>query len=451
MQAQQNSSFISPYKLPTPALNHNLDIIGHNANQLSRVQLNSPAQQHFLLSWTDQIYNYQKSNGIDVVDSMPYYTYPVFMDSTAKMLANKIKYTIGIQRVGSVCDPKSPLFDPNFAGNALLNSTTAYRLDTIFIGGFYNMVAPQTDPTVGDSIYIEVAWGDTSSTSTWEHIFSSVTGEAITQNINPSKLSGHHAFQRSSANTMHFTRVLTPKDSVIVNNPFARLIVCPVPTATGSKIYGGLSIPANNDFVVSYTFIPGSKSNYVSGDVIVDYDAFPSAQSNGFAQLYSTQANLNASNSNAHNYWLDQKKYYNEPLDYFNWQQYEMATSIGAPAILDSIMLPEANTSYQIIYAITTLTTGINPINSTSLKVGQNVPNPCSQLTYINYELKDANEVSLHVYDITGQLVMSQNIGYQNPGEHLINLTTNKLQAGVYFYTLDTGIEKVTKRMVVAR
>ena len=433
--AQQNMPLYSASKAHTPAQKPKLDVRTLNSNSQSKLALGFTSA-HYQLSWTDQLYNYLASGGLDVTDSLPFYTNPFFMDSTANLTASSTNYTIGLQRVGMVCDPKSPLFDPNFAGNQLLTPSTMYRLDTVFIGAFYTKLATKTDATTGDTLYIEVCWGDTLN-AVWEHLVG--TNTAISPKINPSTVqSGHHSFQKSNTNTLHFYHLLTAADTVTVNNPFAGLIVCPVPSATGSKTMG-LNIPANNDFAVSFTFVPGAKSNYKNGDDVYDYDAAQSAQSNGIAMLYCT------------NYFMDQANYYNAPVDYFNWQQYEMAAKEGAPTVLDSTMLPETNSSYEVIYAITTTgNTGISTAVENSVNVAQNFPNPCSGYTYINYTLAKDEDVSLEVYDITGKLVTSLSQGHQYAGvNHSINLSTAGLQSGVYFYTLVTNNNRITKRMTV--
>jgi hypothetical protein len=81
----------------------------------------------------------------------------------------------------------------------------------------------------------------------------------------------------------------------------------------------------------------------------------------------------------------------------------------------------------------------------------QNIPNPATNSTAINFELKHSNEVSLAVYDVTGKLVKTIDAGALSTGMHTITLVTEDLDAGVYFYTLTAGAEKMTKKLSVMK
>jgi flagellar hook assembly protein FlgD len=45
-------------------------------------------------------------------------------------------------------------------------------------------------------------------------------------------------------------------------------------------------------------------------------------------------------------------------------------------------------------------------------------------------------QVALNVYDVTGKVVSTQNMGEQNSGTHSVNFNTEALTAGVYYYSL---------------
>ena len=81
-----------------------------------------------------------------------------------------------------------------------------------------------------------------------------------------------------------------------------------------------------------------------------------------------------------------------------------------------------------------------------------NYPNPFVETTTISYYLEDANNVSLTVYDITGREV-SRLIDEVNEqaGMHNVKFDGNNLEEGIYFYTLKTGENQETKKMLLAR
>lgn len=79
----------------------------------------------------------------------------------------------------------------------------------------------------------------------------------------------------------------------------------------------------------------------------------------------------------------------------------------------------------------------------------QNVPNPTSDNTIINFEIAKSNKVSLAIYDVTGKLVTLVDRGNLAAGSHAIAINAKTLEAGMYFYTLYVGDNKLTKKMMV--
>ena len=85
-------------------------------------------------------------------------------------------------------------------------------------------------------------------------------------------------------------------------------------------------------------------------------------------------------------------------------------------------------------------------------RLSQNSPNPFSAATTINYSLKQANTVSLSVYDALGKPVASiMNNQVQGAGDYNYNFNAEILREGVYYYTLTVGELSETKRMVVQK
>ncbi len=85
--------------------------------------------------------------------------------------------------------------------------------------------------------------------------------------------------------------------------------------------------------------------------------------------------------------------------------------------------------------------------SSTSL--GENFPNPFHQDTEINYQLALASEVVFVITDNTGRKVMEISKGHMPAGKHNIRINRDKLEAGIYFYTMRAGEFVQTKGMVV--
>jgi flagellar hook assembly protein FlgD len=79
------------------------------------------------------------------------------------------------------------------------------------------------------------------------------------------------------------------------------------------------------------------------------------------------------------------------------------------------------------------------------------MPNPFGDNAIINYELKEAGNVSIEFVDVTGKVVKSINNGSQAAGTYTVAIDANDFAEGVYFYTFTVGAEKVTRRMVVTK
>lgn len=81
--------------------------------------------------------------------------------------------------------------------------------------------------------------------------------------------------------------------------------------------------------------------------------------------------------------------------------------------------------------------------------LGQNFPNPSNGTTTIPYDLARTAQVTMELFDLSGKLVQRMPQGTRAPGSYRIQLNTEALQAGVYFYTLTAGDTRITKRMVI--
>ncbi|HYG52230.1 MAG TPA: T9SS type A sorting domain-containing protein [Flavobacteriales bacterium] len=81
----------------------------------------------------------------------------------------------------------------------------------------------------------------------------------------------------------------------------------------------------------------------------------------------------------------------------------------------------------------------------------QNMPNPFNANTTINYSIAQKAPVTFTVTDLSGKVIMAENYGTQNAGQHTISLSANQLESGVYYYTLTAGGSKTSRKMVVAK
>lgn len=91
----------------------------------------------------------------------------------------------------------------------------------------------------------------------------------------------------------------------------------------------------------------------------------------------------------------------------------------------------------------------------------QNYPNPFNPDTWIPYRLKQEAEVTIDIYNVTGQLIRTLNLGRKEPGHYVnqhkaaywdgTNEAGEPVVSGVYFYTMRAGALEVTRRMTILK
>ena len=94
-------------------------------------------------------------------------------------------------------------------------------------------------------------------------------------------------------------------------------------------------------------------------------------------------------------------------------------------------------------------------------RLAQNYPNPFNPETWIPYQLSDPTDVAIQIYDSSGHLVRTLNIGLKAAGVYATrsraiywdgkNETGERVASGVYFYTLRTPEFSATRRMVILK
>ena len=91
----------------------------------------------------------------------------------------------------------------------------------------------------------------------------------------------------------------------------------------------------------------------------------------------------------------------------------------------------------------------------------RNYPNPFNPETWIPYHLAKASEVQITIYDVSGNVVRSLDIGHQSEGYYTnqnraaywdgTNEMGETVASGTYFYSLTAGDFSATRRMVILK
>ncbi len=81
----------------------------------------------------------------------------------------------------------------------------------------------------------------------------------------------------------------------------------------------------------------------------------------------------------------------------------------------------------------------------------QNYPNPFNPVTTIQFDLPNASDVKLMIYDINGRLVEELVNGSLNAGRYNLRWNASHLSSGVYFYRIQTPEYTATNKMLLLK
>ena len=83
--------------------------------------------------------------------------------------------------------------------------------------------------------------------------------------------------------------------------------------------------------------------------------------------------------------------------------------------------------------------------------LSQNFPNPFNPVTIISYQLPETGFVTLKIYDILGNDVVTLVNEEKPAGNYNINFDASKLPSGVYYYKMRAGNYVETKKMMLLK
>ena len=93
--------------------------------------------------------------------------------------------------------------------------------------------------------------------------------------------------------------------------------------------------------------------------------------------------------------------------------------------------------------------------------LGNAFPSPANPETWIPFKLSQAEHVVIRIYNVTGQLVRTLDLGQKTVGAYVSkekaaywngkNESGEKVSSGIYFYVMEAGSFRVAKKMVIVR
>ena len=149
-------------------------------------------------------------------------------------------------------------------------------------------------------------------------------------------------------------------------------------------------------------------------------------------------------------YWAARGKIQRANLNGRNVQ--DVVTGLGAPVgIALNVSAPRNAAAAPSAAAMAPNTTALHA----------NYPNPFNPETWIPYQLREAADVQISIYDPRGVLVRQLSLGYQVAGQYVSrsraahwdgrNEVGEPVASGLYFYTLTAGDFSATRKMLIVK
>ncbi len=92
-----------------------------------------------------------------------------------------------------------------------------------------------------------------------------------------------------------------------------------------------------------------------------------------------------------------------------------------------------------------------NSSSTNEVNINGVYPNPASDKANIDFTLSASGNVTIDIYNVYGKLVANVFNSFINDGFNSVNFNTKDLPTGVYFITLRTANESITKQLNVIR
>jgi hypothetical protein len=259
---------------------------------------------------------------------------------------------------------------------------------------------------------------------------------------------------------------LSPDTLYVVNNVWAEMGVC---------------IYVKNKSTLDWNIIDSSNYHHLfgTGDIrgisitadrkkayfsYYDFKSADSLQSDLYVTYWDT---LNHRWGNCYKLNINSKAFKPDPNNDFNWiggwDEYPWISPDGKTlyftsnrdvARSDTVSYPDIYMSKLIVDENGNPVTSIKQTTKTIIddfKLCQNYPNPFNPSTTISYQLPKDSKVSLKIYNMLGQEIMTLVNGNMEAGTHSVTFNASKLASGVYLYKLDAGTYSQSKKMILTK
>ncbi len=86
-----------------------------------------------------------------------------------------------------------------------------------------------------------------------------------------------------------------------------------------------------------------------------------------------------------------------------------------------------------------------------TMRLDQNFPNPFNPSTIVGFQLSATGQTSIKVYDLVGREVAVLVDGLMPAGEHTVTFNATALPSGIYFYILQSGTQRMSRKMLLMK
>lgn len=351
--------------------------------------------------------------------AVTHYANVIFPDSTVTYESGGTTYYNWFNSIGGVFDPYSEMYD-SLQLFPLLNTSQPYRIDSIFVLAWYNVVAS----SVTDTLAVELVTGD--PTVDTQFVWTVFNFPSDTFNVSPPKVMG------STTQAGYLCRMTAPSKTVIKyplkltdsTNSLGKTIVIPV----------NYNVPAGKVTGVSITYIPGMPNLF--GELLFSYSH------TGTPALNSIRIGLYSTNDAVADPFVFADPYLRwNSHHYINTNiRYSMYT--GGNAWRNERMASTMSWGFDMGYYITNTTPGAG-ISETSIGGPNIYPNPTDGLFYIENAVSGSR---LKILDILGNCLIDKIIDNTKQ-----SVDIGALQSGFYFVEIGKDNQSFTYKIVLNR
>lgn len=116
-----------------------------------------------------------------------------------------------------------------------------------------------------------------------------------------------------------------------------------------------------------------------------------------------------------------------------------------------NIIASDISTGLYVIKLGVTSSVSNNVSFAENYSLSQNYPNPFNPLTVITYYIPKQSFVNIKVTDELGREIKSLVNEFQTPGSYSAEFNASEFSSGIYYYTIEAGEFKQTKKMILVK